>query len=103
MRNIIGFMLSIVTMFFTAFTLQAMESKHVDKESSYQVSLGVEAEVLKSSFESNLSLEVKQKNAQISHLSTLDAKLVSTQEIKNASFDNKLLADGRILKPPVNI
>lgn len=109
MRNIKAFMLSIVTMCFAAFTLQAMEPEHVDKESSYQVSFNAEVEVLKSSFESNVSAEVKQEGARISDLSILDVgiasnvELVGIQEVENVSVENELLADRRVLKPPVNI
>ena len=109
MRNIKVFMLSIVIMCFTAFTLQAMEPEHVEQESSYQVSFNAEVEVLKSSFESNVSAEVKQEGARISDLSILDVGIVSNvelvgiQEVENVSVENELLADRRVLKPPVNI
>lgn len=111
MRSMKGFMLSIVIMCFTAFTLQAMEPEHVKQESSYQVPLGSEAEVevLKNSLESIFSVEVKQEVARISDLSILDAgiasnvELVGIQEVENISVENELLADRRVLKPPVNI
>ena len=104
-----SFMLFAVTMCFAAFTLQAMETERVDQESSYQVTFDAEVEVLKSSFDSNVSVEVNQEGARISDLSILDVGIVSNvelvgiQEVENFNFENELLASRRVLKPPVNI
>ena len=108
MRHIKSLMSFALIMFFAVFTAQAMETSHEDQEYSHQLTLNASEDCFNHSFDLNTNVEADQQTARISwslksdvgNASNVDS--INVQEFDDVNVTKELLAESRVLKPPVN-